>query len=292
MKKIFFIIILVLPFIETSSQTPTAHDPVLYGVIKKEILVSSPYDKWYVTGYENYQPSVEWVQSIRKLDTKGISIDIFFGSWCGDSRRELPRFMKLLDAISFPLQQARIIAVGGADSLLKQSPSHEENGKGVFRVPVFIVYKNGVEINRINEYPVFSLERDLYTILSNQSYTPNYRSFATIRTWLNDGTLTDKNNNSQGLAMQLRPFFPGEREMNSLGYLLMGQGKKQEALKIFQINASLFPESANVLSSLGEGYLKNGDKQNAIRLLERSLELNKDPLLVQGILKILYQAKE
>lgn len=291
MKKIFFVIIMACVSIHGQAQTQPARDPILYGLIKKEMLVSAPYDKWYIAGYENYQPSAEWMQSIRKLDTKGISIEIFFGTWCGDSRRELPRFMKVLDVLSFPQQQVKIVAVGGQDSLFKQSPLHEENGKGIFRVPVFVIYKNGVEINRINEFPVFSLERDLYTILNNQPYLPNYRSFATIRAWLLDGTLSDKNNNAQGLAMQLRSYFPSEREMNSLGYLLMGQGRKQEALKIFQVNANLFPESANVLSSLGEGYYKNGDGQNAVRQLERSLELNKDPQLVAGILKILYQAK-
>jgi tetratricopeptide (TPR) repeat protein len=108
---------------------------------------------------------------------------------------------------------------------------------------------------------------------------------------MKDGTLSDRNMNVRGLAMQLRPLVSNERELNSLGYLLLNQGNKEDALKIMQFNAQLYPESANALSSLGEAYLKNSDPKSALPLLERSLELNKDPQLVKEILKVLYQAK-
>ncbi|MEO5563990.1 MAG: hypothetical protein ABIR18_11160, partial [Chitinophagaceae bacterium] len=242
-------------------------------------------------GYDSYTPSAETIRAIKKLDTKGITVEIFLGTWCGDSRREVPRFLKLLDVLSFPQKNVKIIGVGNSDSMMKQSPGHEETGKGIFRVPVFIISKNAVEINRINEFPVNSLEKDFYTILSNQNYSPNYKTFTTIQTWLADGALLDTNNNTRGLALQLRTLASNERELNSLGYLLLTQGKKEEALRIFQINATLYPESANILSSLGEGYYKTGDTKNAVQSLERSLELNKDPLLVKEILKILYIAK-
>jgi tetratricopeptide (TPR) repeat protein len=228
---------------------------------------------------------------MKKLNIKDISIEIFLGTWCGDSKREVPRFLKVLDQLSFPEKNIRVIALGGLDSLFKQSPGKEETGKGIFRVPVFIVYKNGVEINRINEYPVFSLEKDLSAILNNQPYVPNYRTFANVKSWLQDGTLMDRNNNIRGLAMQLRTLAESERELNSLGHLLLGQGKKEEALRIFQLNANLYPESAPVIISLGEGYLATMDMKNAVVRLERALELNKDPMQVKAILKLLYEAK-
>ena len=70
------------------------------------------------------------------------------------------------------------------------------------------------------------------------------------------------------------------------------QDKKKEALKIFQVNYNLFPESSTINSSLGEGYYENGDYKKAIVSLERSLELNKDPKTTKEILTILYKAKE
>jgi tetratricopeptide (TPR) repeat protein len=295
MRNLFFLISLlalsVVSVAQTSVPATSTPDPILYGIVTKETLTSAPFDKWYVANYDAYQPNAETIAAAKKLNTKDISIEIFFGTWCGDSRREVPRFMKLLDEISFPRQNIKIIGLGGRDSLYKQSPQKEDIGKGVYRVPVFIVYKNGVEINRINEFPVFSLEKDLYAILGNKTYLPNYRSFELIRSWISNGTLSDKNNNTRGLALQLKPLLAGENELNSLGYLLQRQGKIEEGLRIFQMNASLYPESANVISSLGEGYYKAGDNKSAVQYLERSLELTKDPLMIKETLKILYSAK-
>ncbi|MGB4846096.1 MAG: hypothetical protein WBP16_16635, partial [Ferruginibacter sp.] len=94
------------------------------------------------------------------------------------------------------------------------------------------------------------------------------------------------------LSGQLAAVVKNENELNSLGYLLLKQGKKEDASKIFQVNYYLFPESANVVSSLGEGYYENNDMRRAVFFLEKSLELNKDPKAVAGILSILYKAKE
>jgi tetratricopeptide (TPR) repeat protein len=291
MKNIFLIIGLLTLSVVSTAQPAAAKQEILYGAITKENLMAAPFDKWFITNYDTYEPNAGVVSSLKKLNTKDISVQIFLGTWCGDSKREVPRFMKVLNELSFPLQKVQIVALGGGDSLYKQSPQHEEDGKGIFRVPVFIFYKNGLEINRINEYPAFSLEKDILTILSNKLYIPNYKSFETIKNWLTDGTLKDKNITARSLAWQLKPLVGGENELNSLGYLWLKNGKKEEALKIFQINAGLYPESANVISSLGEGYYDTGETKMAIQYLEKALELNKDTQLVKEILKILYKAK-
>ncbi|RYZ25314.1 MAG: tetratricopeptide repeat protein [Chitinophagaceae bacterium] len=67
--------------------------------------------------------------------------------------------------------------------------------------------------------------------------------------------------------------------------------QQKEALNIFRINASLYPQSANTLSSLGEGYLESGDKTKAIAFFEKSLEYNPSPDLIKEILGLLYKAK-
>jgi CubicO group peptidase (beta-lactamase class C family) len=65
-----------------------------------------------------------------------------------------------------------------------------------------------------------------------------------------------------------------ERELNELGYNLLGQKKIKEAVKVFQLNVEAFPESSNVYDSLGEGYMLNGEKTPAIENYEKSLKLN------------------
>ena len=291
MKKITCLYFIVLSFAAQAQLLPEK-TKILYGVCTADSLLADPFGQWFKTGYDNYHPNTVTIASLQKTAKDNLSIEVYFGTWCGDSKREVPRFLKLLHDISFPDKKVTLIALGTSDSLVKQSPKHEEAGKGILRVPVFIIYKNGIEINRINEYPSFSLEKDLLDILTNQPFVPNYQSFASIKKWLEDGTLTDENISPSGLAGVLRLLIKNEHELNGVGYLLLKQGKKKEALKIFQVNAFLFPESANIISSLGEGYFENGDYKKAISILERSLELNKVSSDIKGILEILYKAKE
>ncbi|MGG9961092.1 tetratricopeptide repeat protein [Ferruginibacter sp. SUN106] len=274
-----------------SATAQQSADRVLYGKIVKDCLTQPPYDKWFSKGYTEYNTNTATKSKLLLQSTKGISIEIFFGTWCGDSKREVPRFIKILDDIKFNMANTKLVCVGGSDSLYKQSPQGEEKGKGIFRVPVFIVYKNGIEINRINESPALSLEKDLLSILNGEAYTPNYKSFASINKWLADGSLLDSNIAPRNFAAQLKPLVNNEHELNSLGYLLLKQNFKKEALTIFRINANLYPESGNVLSSLGEGYLKNGNAEKAAQVLESSILLTKDAAALKEILSLLYEAK-
>lgn len=266
-------------------------DAILYGKINTTDLASLPYNKWFDKGFAEYNSHTETKNKLTPALTKGISIEIFLGTWCGDSKREVPKFLKLLNEIKFNMANVKIIAVGAGDSLYKQSPQGEEKNKGIYRVPTFIVYRNGVEINRINEYPALSLEKDLLYIVNGEAYTPNYKSFVTINKWMNEGILLDSNITPRSLATQVKQLVNNENELNSLGYLLLTQNFKKEALTIFRINANMYPESANILSSLGEGYLKNGSNEKAVQALENSLALAKDPAIIKEILPLLYQAK-
>lgn len=241
MNKLISLFMAVLLTMAAAAQPAAEKPKVLYGTCTKDSLTKAPYDKWFDPGYEKYSPDSATVAQLKKQNLKNISIEVFFGTWCGDSRREVPRLMKLLDQVSFSTGNLHLMAVGGSDSLYKQTPLHDERGKAIFHVPVIIVYKNGVELNRINEFPSLSLEKDLLSIITGQPVTPNYHSFATVRKWLNDGTLLDENSSIHGLAVQLKPLTDNENELNSLGYLLLGQDKKKEALKIFQVNNYLYP---------------------------------------------------
>jgi tetratricopeptide (TPR) repeat protein len=291
MKKIFFIMTMLCACATSYTQALPVKPAILLGSVGREELARAPFNEWFDLNYQSYNPDSTTISKLSAIDKKSYSIRIFLGTWCGDSRREVPAFLKILDQISFPAEKVSMIGVGASDSLYKQSPSHEEKGEGIFRVPVFIILKNGREINRINEYPGLSLEKDLELLLGGKTYHPNYPSFATLLMWQKDGTLSDRNINARSLAARLRSMVNGENELNSLGYLWMVQGQPGDAVKIFQVNAVLFPGSANVQSSLGEGYLNTGDLKNAVITLERSLALNDDPGLQKEILRLLYQAK-
>ena len=69
-----------------------------------------------------------------------------------------------------------------------------------------------------------------------------------------------------------KPF--SENRMNALGYQYLQSGKVLEAIELFKLNVSAYPEGANTYDSLGEAYMTNGDNELAIKNYKKSLELN------------------
>lgn len=65
-----------------------------------------------------------------------------------------------------------------------------------------------------------------------------------------------------------------ENEMNALGYRYLQNEKVNEAIELFKLNVIAYPNSANVYDSLGEAYLKGGQKDLALKNYEKALELN------------------
>tara|TARA_R100000935_G_C2784554_1_gene143211 strand:- start:109 stop:933 length:825 start_codon:yes stop_codon:yes gene_type:complete len=65
-----------------------------------------------------------------------------------------------------------------------------------------------------------------------------------------------------------------ENDMNALGYQFLESDKTNEAIAVFKLNVKEFPESSNVYDSLGEAYMKAGNKELAILNYKRSLEMD------------------
>lgn len=82
-----------------------------------------------------------------------------------------------------------------------------------------------------------------------------------------------------------------EREMNALGYQFLQNGNIKDAIELFKLNTIAFPESGNVYYSLGEAYLKDGQKDLAIKNYEKSLELDPNNSNAKQVLKKLKEGK-
>jgi tetratricopeptide (TPR) repeat protein len=74
-----------------------------------------------------------------------------------------------------------------------------------------------------------------------------------------------------------------EAEVNTYGYLLMGQGKVDSALVIFRKNSKDYPKSWNTYDSLAEAYAKKGDKKLATQNYSKALAMTPDPAQKQRI---------
>jgi tetratricopeptide (TPR) repeat protein len=65
-----------------------------------------------------------------------------------------------------------------------------------------------------------------------------------------------------------------ENRFNMAGYNYLAVKKIKEAIEVFKLNVTLFPDSWNAYDSLGEAYAAEGNKELAIKNYERSIELN------------------
>jgi CubicO group peptidase (beta-lactamase class C family) len=61
--------------------------------------------------------------------------------------------------------------------------------------------------------------------------------------------------------------------LNAFGYHLMEEGELDMALDVFKLNAELFPDVPNVYDSLGEAFLKKGDKENAKKNYQKVVDM-------------------
>ncbi len=147
--------------------------PFLVGQIDVKGLNTKPYKNWYHTNHTSYTVDTETTSSF-KNELAQYKILVFMGTWCGDSKREVPRFIKILEAANFSMNNLKIVAVDRRKEFYKKSPAGEEWGLSIKRVPTFIFYKDGKEVNRIIESPIITLEKDIKAILTDVVYVPNY----------------------------------------------------------------------------------------------------------------------
>lgn len=137
----------------------------LLGYINQVQLTREPYSTWYFKGFDDYRFNSEVMNKLLDIKKDSLSIKIVLGTWCPDSRREVPRFMKVLNAWQFP--GAGITFIGVDDA--KLSPVGEYVELNIQRVPTFIIYKNNIEAGRIIENPTTSLEQDMVNILTGNN---------------------------------------------------------------------------------------------------------------------------
>jgi len=136
-------------------------NPYHYGVLNKELLLSHDGYSWFSKQYDQYQPIED---KLRKLNFSNINIRIFMGTWCHDSKREVPRLIKILDKLKY--NHSKLVIVG----LTKDKKGYFKNYTkyNILNTPTIIFYRNNQEIGRIIEKPKDSLESDIFSIIENK----------------------------------------------------------------------------------------------------------------------------
>lgn len=243
----------------------------LLGKIDKKGLTEEPFNDWFEQNYEAYLVNTRLVKTY-KNQIEDYKVKVFLGTWCGDSKREVPRFYKVLESVKFPKDQLEVIAVDRTADAYKQSPTGEEKGLNIHRVPTFIFYKDGKEVNRIVESPKTTFELDIKAILEGK-YTTNYMAAHYLEGLIKANGINSLLEMEDELVLRLSDFVKGSRELNTFGYVKLKSGAIKEAIYIFDLNAKLFPYKTNVYDSLGEAYFESKNYESALTNYAKVLSL-------------------
>jgi len=164
MKSLLIVLFFSLvSFAQTTNQRvidQKSGKPMLVGICDREALKDTSFAWWFNSEYENYDVDKETLANV-KMDNEFHSITIVMGTWCSDSRREVPRFYKILDFLKFPSEKVKLIMVDRK----KGAAEVDISSLKIELVPTIIIYNDGLEVGRIIESPKESLEKDLAAIL-------------------------------------------------------------------------------------------------------------------------------
>ena len=138
--------------------------PYLVGEVTREDIVAA-FPAWNDSAAA-YAPEPGAVTRLAAV-SRPVDVVCVLGTWCGDSRREVPRFWKLMESAANPNLRLRMFAVGRKDDAAALAKSEAVGAPrdiravwGVTLVPTFIFRANGEELGRIIETPTGTLEGD------------------------------------------------------------------------------------------------------------------------------------
>ena len=139
------------------------NNEILIGKCNRNAFEKDMFKKWFTDEYENYNTDNIQIEKLKKSSKPDdTEILIIFGTWCHDSRRELPRFYKIADELDYSKFNIKLVAV----DTKKSSRDKSLEGIEFTRIPTFIFFNNGKETGRIVESVKVSLESDISEILA------------------------------------------------------------------------------------------------------------------------------
>ena len=243
----------------------------LCGPIKIDDLRSNLYRDWFD---ENYAALTIDGTNKWKKHLKGKEVEIYLGTWCGDSKKWVPRFIKLWDVLGLDRSQLKLITLYDGSEKYKQGPKGEEIGKNIHRVPTFIFKNEGREYARIVESPSNDLETDLAQIAFGYPSAPNYKGANYMIDLLNSKTKDEIYADFNTHVNKVYRLTGKKSEFNTLGYVYLRSGRIDEAVTVLHFNTFCFPKDASVYDSYAEALEISGDTENAIKNYQKVLELD------------------
>jgi hypothetical protein len=168
MKKVLIFalsLLFLIQFVSAQEINKMAKDPktekmLLSGLCDRDGLMEGEFGKFYDQYYTSYKTDKKVVKDI-KQKYQGVSIVIILGTWCHDSKEQVPRFYKILDMAKWDMSMIEQYCVNTS----KLAEGIDISEYNIEKVPTFIFYKDGKELGRIIETPVTTLEKDILLII-------------------------------------------------------------------------------------------------------------------------------
>jgi cyclophilin family peptidyl-prolyl cis-trans isomerase/HEAT repeat protein len=133
-----------------------------------ELLESVPE---YQQRKSDYTPDETVLEMMTSYMQPGDRIEVFMGTWCSDSQREVPKLLRIVDDLHTRFHTELPVKFFALDRS-KQNPASLTAGKDVEKVATFIYYRGDQELGRIVEKPVAVFEDDLLAIVGKPAANP------------------------------------------------------------------------------------------------------------------------
>lgn len=161
--KVLFVVFLFSIIGISCSDTVAQNSDIVGSTTPAEVREQHPVFDIYTKRYEPDMASIEYLSAIED----SVQIYVLFGTWCHDSKKQIPAFMKIMELTNNPAIMVQYTAV----TRKKTDPEQISEYWGLKYTPTFIIYREGKEFGRIIEEPRVSVEEDLVSILESGSPT-------------------------------------------------------------------------------------------------------------------------
>lgn len=151
LSTFIFCVVMSLPSTAQTSEN-------LIGRISAEELLE--HDRIFSIYVDRYDPDEEAIEYL-SAQKDSLTLYIFFGNWCRESKKYIPGLMKTLQLVESDLFDTRYIGVDHQ----KKIPESFLNEFDIKYIPTVVVLKGDLEIGRIEEKPQKPIESNLVQIL-------------------------------------------------------------------------------------------------------------------------------
>ena len=173
-KSLLFLIVLFLTACSASDKLHTAQykgKDILVGKGHRSDLEKKYYNEWFDANYRDYRPDAKIINQLKPV-VNTYKIVILMGTWCPDSREQVPVLFKVLDEAGYR-KNPDIYFTPRKYKYYKPAKNYK-----IIRVPTIIVYKDDKEKARIIEYPMKSIEADLLKIMTTNDYLHELQDYS------------------------------------------------------------------------------------------------------------------